>query len=41
MNAFYSMFPTLYTIGPLASFVNQSPQYHLTSLDSKSLERRY
>ncbi|AES74868.1 UDP-glucosyltransferase family protein [Medicago truncatula] len=33
MNAFYSMFPSLYTIGPLASFVNQSPQNHLTSLD--------
>ena len=34
MNALSSIFPSLYTIGPLASFVNQSPQNHLTSLDS-------
>ena len=34
MNAFYSIFPSLYTIGPLASFVNQSPQNQLETLDS-------
>ena len=34
MNALYSMFPSLYTIGPFASFLNQSPQNHLESLDS-------
>ncbi|RHN50140.1 putative 7-deoxyloganetin glucosyltransferase [Medicago truncatula] len=38
MNALSSIekgiFPSLYTIGPLASFVNQSPQNDLTSLDS-------
>ncbi|GAU47727.1 hypothetical protein TSUD_285140 [Trifolium subterraneum] len=34
MNALYSMFPSLYTIGPLASFLNQSPQNQLSSLDS-------
>lgn len=34
MNVLYSMFPSLYTIGPFASFLNQSPNDHLASLDS-------
>jgi len=34
MNALYSMFSSLYTIGPFASFLNQSQQNHLESLDS-------
>ncbi|RHN55948.1 putative 7-deoxyloganetin glucosyltransferase [Medicago truncatula] len=34
MNALYSMFPSIYTIGPFASFLNQSPQNHLASLNS-------
>jgi hypothetical protein len=34
MNSLYSIFPSLYTIGPLASFLNQSPQNHLASLNS-------
>ena len=34
MNELYSIFPSLYTIGPLASFLNQSPQNHLASLNS-------
>ena len=34
MNALSSMFPSLYTIGPFSSFLNQIPQNHLTSLDS-------
>jgi len=34
MNDLYSIFPSLYTIGPLASFLNQSPQNHLQTLDS-------
>jgi len=34
MNVLYSMFPSLYTIGPFVSFLNQSPQNHLASLDS-------
>ncbi|CAK8561294.1 unnamed protein product [Lathyrus sativus] len=34
MNVLYSMFPCLYTIGPFASFLNQSPHNHLASLDS-------
>jgi hypothetical protein len=34
MNTLYSIFPSLYTIGPLASFLNQSPQNHLETLDS-------
>ncbi|AES74879.1 7-deoxyloganetin glucosyltransferase [Medicago truncatula] len=28
MNALYSMFPSLYTIGPLHSLLNQTPQIH-------------
>ena len=45
MNALYSMFPTLYTIGPLPSLLNQTQHNHLQSLgsnlwkeDSKCLE---
>ncbi|KAK2355202.1 7-deoxyloganetin glucosyltransferase [Trifolium repens] len=34
MNALFSIFPSLYTIGPFTSFLNQSPHNHLTSLDS-------
>ncbi|CAJ2665761.1 unnamed protein product [Trifolium pratense] len=34
MNALYSMFRSLYTIGPFASFLNQSPQNQLSSFDS-------
>jgi hypothetical protein len=34
MNELYSVFPSLYTIGPLSSFLNQSPQNHLASLNS-------
>ncbi|XP_045815037.1 7-deoxyloganetin glucosyltransferase-like [Trifolium pratense] len=34
MNALYSMFPSLYTIGPLSSFLNQTPQNNLASLGS-------
>ncbi|RHN50134.1 putative 7-deoxyloganetin glucosyltransferase [Medicago truncatula] len=34
MNTLYSMFPSIYTIGPFASFINQSPQNHLASLNS-------
>jgi len=34
MNTLNSIFPSIYTIGPLASFVNQSPQNHLASLNS-------
>jgi hypothetical protein len=34
MNALSSIFPSLYTIGPFASFLYQSPQNHLTFLDS-------
>ena len=45
LNALYSMFPSLYTIGPLPSLLNQTPHNHLESLgsnlwkeDTKSLE---
>ncbi|CAL5185951.1 unnamed protein product [Lathyrus oleraceus] len=34
MNALNSIFPSLYTIGPVASILNQSPQNHLISLES-------
>ncbi|XP_058776263.1 7-deoxyloganetin glucosyltransferase-like [Vicia villosa] len=34
MNALNSIFPSLYTIGPVASILNQSPHYHLEYLDS-------
>jgi len=34
MNALYSIFPSIYPIGPFASFINQSPQNHLASLNS-------
>jgi len=34
MNSLSSIFPSLYTIGPFASFLYQSPQNHLTALDS-------
>ena len=34
INVVYSMFPSLYTIGPFASFLNQSPHDPLASLDS-------
>jgi UDP:flavonoid glycosyltransferase YjiC (YdhE family) len=34
MKELYSMFPSLYTIGPLSSFLNQTPQNHLASLGS-------
>ncbi|KAH1192836.1 7-deoxyloganetin glucosyltransferase [Glycine max] len=34
LNALTSMFPSLYPIGPLPSFLNQSPQNHLASLGS-------
>ncbi|RHN50121.1 putative 7-deoxyloganetin glucosyltransferase [Medicago truncatula] len=34
MNALYSMFPSLYTIGPLPSLLNQTPHNHLESLGS-------
>jgi hypothetical protein len=34
MNELYSMFPSLYTIGPLSSFLNQTPQNDLASLGS-------
>ncbi|XP_058745834.1 7-deoxyloganetin glucosyltransferase-like [Vicia villosa] len=34
MNVVHSMFPSLYTIVPFASFLNQSPHNHLASLDS-------
>ncbi|GAU37798.1 hypothetical protein TSUD_276160 [Trifolium subterraneum] len=34
MNELYSMFPSLYTIGPLSSFLNQTPQNNLESLGS-------
>ncbi|WJX70595.1 7-deoxyloganetin glucosyltransferase [Trifolium repens] len=34
MNALYSMFPSLYTIGPFASFLNQNPHNQLASLET-------
>ncbi|KAK2420013.1 7-deoxyloganetin glucosyltransferase [Trifolium repens] len=34
INILHSMFPSLYTIGPFASLLNQSPHNQLTSLDS-------
>ncbi|GAU47728.1 hypothetical protein TSUD_285150 [Trifolium subterraneum] len=34
MNALHSMLPSLYTIGPLASFLNQSPHNQLASLEN-------
>lgn len=34
LNALSSMFPSLYPIGPLPSFLNQTPQNHLESLGS-------
>ena len=34
MNALYSVFPALYTIGPLPSLLNQIPHNHLASLGS-------
>ncbi|KAJ1398763.1 putative transposase, Ptta/En/Spm, plant [Sesbania bispinosa] len=34
MNALSSMFPSVYPIGPLPSFLSQSPQHHLASLGS-------
>ncbi|KAK7381202.1 hypothetical protein VNO78_33733 [Psophocarpus tetragonolobus] len=34
LNALYSMFPSLYPIGPFPSFLNQSPQNQLASLGS-------
>ncbi|CAJ1947222.1 unnamed protein product [Sphenostylis stenocarpa] len=34
LNALSSMFPALYSIGPFASFLNQSPQNHFTTLGS-------
>ena len=34
MNALYSMFPSLYTIGPLPSLLNQTQHNHLESLGS-------
>jgi len=34
MNALYSVFPSLYTIGPLPSLLNQIPHNHLASLGS-------
>ncbi|GAU37814.1 hypothetical protein TSUD_276310 [Trifolium subterraneum] len=34
MNELYSMFPSLYTIGPLSSFLNQTPKHNLESLGS-------
>ncbi|RHN50158.1 putative 7-deoxyloganetin glucosyltransferase [Medicago truncatula] len=34
MNALYSMFPSLYTVGPLPSLLNQTPHNHLASLGS-------
>ena len=34
LNGLTSMFPSLYPIGPLPSFLNQSPQNHLASLGS-------
>jgi UDP:flavonoid glycosyltransferase YjiC (YdhE family) len=34
INVLHSMFPSLYTIGPFASLLNQSPHNQLTSLDS-------
>ncbi|WJX70619.1 7-deoxyloganetin glucosyltransferase [Trifolium repens] len=34
MKELYSMFPSLYTIGPLSSFLNQTPQNDLASLGS-------
>ncbi|GAU37813.1 hypothetical protein TSUD_276300 [Trifolium subterraneum] len=34
MNDLYSMFPSLYTIGPLSSLLNQTPQSNLESLGS-------
>jgi len=34
MNALYSMFPSLYTIGPVPSLLNQTPHNHLESLGS-------
>jgi UDP:flavonoid glycosyltransferase YjiC (YdhE family) len=34
MKELYSMFPSLYTIGPLSSFLNQTPQNNLASLGS-------
>ncbi|KEH25028.1 7-deoxyloganetin glucosyltransferase [Medicago truncatula] len=34
MNVLYSMFPSLYAIGPLPSLLNQTPHNHLASLGS-------
>ncbi|KAK2420014.1 7-deoxyloganetin glucosyltransferase [Trifolium repens] len=34
MNVLHSMFPSLYTIGPFASFLNQSPHNQLASLET-------
>ncbi|CAI8594280.1 unnamed protein product [Vicia faba] len=34
MNSLYSIFPVLYTIGPFASFLNQSPRNQLISMES-------
>jgi UDP:flavonoid glycosyltransferase YjiC (YdhE family) len=34
MNVLYSMFPSIYTIGPLTSLLNQTPHSHLASLGS-------
>ncbi|WJX70618.1 7-deoxyloganetin glucosyltransferase [Trifolium repens] len=34
MNELHSMFPSIYTIGPLSSFLNQTPHNHLASLGS-------
>ncbi|KAK2420035.1 7-deoxyloganetin glucosyltransferase [Trifolium repens] len=34
MNVLYSMFPSIYTIGPLPSLLNQTPHSHLASLGS-------
>ncbi|PNX75229.1 cytokinin-O-glucosyltransferase [Trifolium pratense] len=34
MNALHSMFPSLYTIGPFTSFLNQTPQNQLASLET-------
>jgi hypothetical protein len=38
MNALSSMFPSLYTIGPIASFLNQSPHNQLASLETNLLD---
>ncbi|KAG4914745.1 hypothetical protein JHK87_052302 [Glycine soja] len=41
LNALTSMFPSLYPIGPLPSFLNQSPQNHLASLGSMILSSEF